>query len=242
MNLLSQNGRHPKLDKSIKIGVYATVMHLAPANRSGYEVCPMRSAGCTAACLNTAGFQYKKKEACRIKRTKLFFEQRPIFMAQLVREIHSARRRAYSLDLKCGIRLNGTSDIPWETVAVDGAPNIMALFPDVSFMDYTKRANRRNLPANYRLTFSRAEDNEKVCIDAIGNGMNVAVVFRYNLPKRMNIGSHSLRVIDGDNHDWRYGEYDDYPNERVIVGLRAKGKAKHDATGFVLDAPRQRAA
>lgn len=234
-NLLSQVGRHHKADKNQSVGVYGAIMHLAPADRSGYEVCPMRSAGCTAACLNTAGFQYASKETARVNRTKLFFENRSAFMEMLVNEIDGTRRRAAKDGMICGIRLNGTSDIPWETVPVLGKKNIMEVFPHVCFMDYTKRHNRKDLPENYRLVFSRSETNEAKCAEALQNGMNVAVVFLHSLPPRWDIGGQSLRVIDGDLHDWRYGDYDDFPNERVIVGLRAKGRGLIDGTGFVID-------
>ncbi len=234
--LLSQTGRHPKLDKNLKAGVLAAVLHLAPADRSGYEVCPLRSAGCTAACLNTAGFKYARKENARIRRTRWFFEDRKGFMLQLLNEVDNLRRRARRLGYRCGVRLNGTSDIPWETVTCGAARNIMEVFPDIAFMDYTKRFNRKNLPRNYRLVFSRSEENEAHCVSAVRNGMNVAVVFRGRLPETYRIGPHELKVIDGDHHDWRYGEYDQYPNERVVIGLRAKGKGLTDTSGFVVDA------
>lgn len=242
--LLSQEGRHPKLDKNLKVGILGLVMHLAPADRSGHEVCPMRSAGCTAACLNTAGFQYARKETARINRTRLFFEDRPRFMTMLMEEIDLAQRRAWKKGYIPGIRLNGTSDIPWEKIPCGAARNIMEVFPHIPFMDYTKRFNRRDLPANYRLTFSRSEANEQHCESALENGMNIAIVFRaYKdepLPSRWNVGKwHNVRVIDGDAHDWRYGDYDEYPDERVIVGLRSKGfNGRTDKSGFVVDFPR----
>ena len=39
-----------------------------------------------------------------------------------------------------------------------------------------------------------------------------------------------VKVIDGDEHDMRFL---DEPN--VVVGLKAKGKAKKDSSGFVID-------
>ena len=235
--LLSEKGTHSKVAKNEKVGVYSAIMHLAPADDSGYEVCPMRSAGCTAACLNTAGFHYPKKQIARVNRTKMFFEDRDAFMYKLTREIHNLECRAGLKGLQPGIRLNGTSDIPWENIPVLGQKNIMAVFPKVQFMDYTKRTNRRDLPENYRLVFSRSEENHVDCIAAIQNGINVAVVFKEVLPAKFGFTYHQdLRVIDGDKHDWRWGDYDDYPDERVIVGLLAKGhKAKQDKTGFVVD-------
>jgi len=243
LRLLSETERHPKVIKNMSVGVLGFVMHLSPADRSGYEVCPMRSAGCTAACLNTAGFHYARKETARINRTKMFFEQREDFMTMLMEEIHAADRKANKNGYICGIRLNGTSDIPWENIRCGAAPNIMSVFPHIPFMDYTKRWNRKNLPDNYKLTFSRSEDNEEKCLTALKNGMNVAVVFRAKsedkLPETWRLGSKKLRVIDGDLHDWRYGDYYDYPDERVIVGLRSKGSvARRDESGFIVDMPK----
>ena len=230
--LFSQSDRHPKIVKSEKeVGVHMKVLHLAPAKSSGkYNVCPKASKGCEAACLNWAGFQYSRKQLSRIRKTILFMDDRREFVARLAKEIYNARRYARKRGMICGIRLNGTSDIRWETIRY-GGKNLMEHFPDVCFMDYTKIANRRDLPPNYRLTFSRSESNEADCWKAIENGMNVAVVFGTPYMPKTFMG---LRVIDGDAHDWRYGEYDLYPGERVIVGLRPKGLlAKNDKTGFV---------
>lgn len=249
-NLISHVERHPKMVKSLRQGVMTGIVHLAPADSSGREVCAMRSPGCTEACLNYSGFQYPKKQNARINRTNLYFDDRPAFMKLLADEISNfsklARRKGF---VPC-IRLNGTSDIPWERVPcpVGGfleARSIMMIFPDVLFMDYTKRANRKDLPPNYRLVFSRSEDNEDACLEAARNGMNIAVVFNVHKDKKLPafwdikgsdpLKSHRFRVIDGDEHDFRYGDYDEYP-ERVIIGLRAKGpKGRSDKTGFVIN-------
>ena len=93
----------------------------------------------------------------------------------------------------------------------------------MQFYDYTKIANRRNLPANYHLTFSLAEDNDYDARRAMGNGMNVAVVFR-NRP----VVFMAHKVIDGDISDLRFLD-----KSVVLVGLSAKAKAKKDTSGFV---------
>ena len=46
---------NPKTAKGEKLWYFTAILHLAPATLSGFEVCSHRSAGCTAACLNTAG-------------------------------------------------------------------------------------------------------------------------------------------------------------------------------------------
>lgn len=190
-----------KTDKGKKFGYLTAILHLAPADLSGRNVCPMASAGCKAACLNTAGQGGMIKgsaglsggdlvtlikagkltnhvQTARIRRTNDYFDVRPEFMTRLVQDVINHVKRAGKHNLIPCVRLNGTSDIRWETVAVDGARNIFERFPTVQFYDYTKIANRRNLPANYHLTFSLAEDNDTAAEVALLNGMNVAVVFK----------------------------------------------------------------
>lgn len=229
MKLLSNPTSNPKIAKNLKVGVLTAPLHLAPFNLSGYQVCPMASTGCVSACLNTAGRgQMNAVQAARIRKTKLYFEDREAFMAQLVKDIKSVERKAKKESLSCGVRLNATSDIPWERVPVGVFKNLMEMFPNVQFYDYTKRHNRKNLPSNYHLTYSLAEDNDSQAKKAIKNGMNVAVVFKGKLlPKTF----WNLPVINGDEHDFR-----PIDPKGVIVGLLAKGKAKHDTTGFARQA------
>jgi len=117
-------------------------------------------------------------QAARRLRTRAFFGHRTEFMALLAFEIAKACKRARAQGYIPVFRLNGTSDIRWETVPVGGFPNIMTMFSDVQFYDYTKLANRKSIPANYHLTFSLADGNEDASIAAIESGMNVAAVFR----------------------------------------------------------------
>lgn len=226
-NLLTQYDRHSKVSKNEKVlGIHTRVLHLAPARSSGFNVCPMASKGCEAACLNYAGFQYARKQDARVARTLMFMHDRTEFMMRLAKEIDNTRRWAEKHGMRCGIRLNGTSDIRWETIRDKNGLCIMDAFPDVCFYDYTKIANRRDLPPNYRLTFSRSEDNARACLIALRNGMNVAVVFAGRLPATWS----NIPVIDGDLHDFRYD--DPYP---CIVGLKAKGtRGQADRSGFVV--------
>lgn len=235
---------NPKLVKGQKQGYLSFVLHLAPSTLSGYNVCPMASNGCAAACLNTAGRGgiFKKGEStnniqrARIRSTVMFFENRAEFMATLVNDIRLGIKQAQKLNLIPVFRLNGTSDIRWETVevTVDGITynNIMGLFPTVQFYDYTKLNNRRNLPHNYHLTFSRSESNDSD-VDMVINGiegvrtssdMNIAVVF-----DKLPATYLGRPVINGDETDLRFLD-----PRRVIVGLKAKGKGKRDLSGFVV--------
>lgn len=233
LNLLSKPQDNPKVSKNMGIGVFTTVLHLAPYNLSGFNVCPMASKGCATACLHTAGnpaFQAQKNKG-RIRKTIMFYKEREKFMDMLAKDIVKIQKKGYELGYeKIGIRLNGTSDIPFERVPIQGYDNIMQLFPDIIFYDYTKRYNRKDLPSNYSLTFSLSEDNDKHAIQAYVNGMNIAIVFRKDKPETFTLGNYEIPVIDGDLHDFR-----PLDPKNVIVGLKAKGKARQDDSGFVRD-------
>jgi hypothetical protein len=225
MKLLSTG--NPKLLKGEKKGYMSFVLHLAPANLSGKETCPKRTAGCTAACLNTAGRggMFKKGETtnviqqARIRKTKMFFENREEFMSQLEADIRLGIKQAEKKGMIPCFRLNGTSDLSWEKY------DIIEKFPEVQFYDYTKINNRKvSHLKNYHLTFSKADGNDMDVRIAASNGMNIAAVF-HKVPETY-IGRP---VINGDETDLRFLD-----PKGVIVGLKAKGKAKKDTTGFVV--------
>jgi hypothetical protein len=236
--LLADPDDNPKLAKSLKLRVLTRPLHLAPADLSGFEVCPMRTAGCTLACLHTAGNPafMRGKARARNARTVAYFKAREAFMVALVAEIEAHEKEARAKRYRCGVRLNATSDIPWEKVPCtrNGVTfaNVMLAFPKVTFYDYTKRHNRRGLPSNYSLTFSLAENNDANARAALEAGMNVAAVFnvtpKQDLPAAFTIAGAAFPVIDGDVHDYR-----PIDPRGVIVGLRAKGKARGDKSGFV---------
>ena len=219
-----------KTIKSEKVGVLTGIIYMSPYNLSGKNVCPGASAGCAAACLNTAGRgAMNVVQAARLKKTQRFFQDRQQFLWDLVNEISALRRKAKAKGMKAAVRLNGTSDLPYERYKIrDTGKNIMQLFPDVQFYDYTKLENRivgQQLPDNYHLTFSRAEDNDHK-LAAVLEHTSAAVVFSGELPETWR----GYPVIDGDEHDARFTD----AGAGVIIGLTAKGKAKHDTSGFVV--------
>jgi hypothetical protein len=224
---------NPKLLKGQKKGYLSSVLHLAPADLSGKNTCPKATAGCKAACLNTAGRGgiFKKGETtnviqqARIRKTKMFFENRNTFMLDLFKEIQATIKKAEKQGLIPVFRLNGTSDLSWEKYEVADGKNIFQMFPDVQFYDYTKILGRKvsHIP-NYHLTFSKADGNDMDVRLAASNGMNIAAVFK-EVPEKY-IGRP---VINGDDTDLRFLD-----PKGVIVGLKAKGKAKKDTTGFVV--------
>jgi hypothetical protein len=66
------------------------------------------------------------------------------------------------------VRLNGTSDDPWERVC----PELFTRFPQVQFYDYTKDPRRpRHTPPNYYPNFSRdSAANEADCLHLRARG------------------------------------------------------------------------
>lgn len=236
MKLLSTG--NPKILKGMTRGYNTYILHLAPANLSGYETCAKRTVGCSAACLNTAGRggMFKKGETtnviqqARIRKTKMFFENRDQFFNDLTKDIHLAIHQSKKLGLIPVFRLNGTSDIAWEKYTIgDTNLNIFQMFPEVQFYDYTKILGRKvaHIP-NYHLTFSAADGNDADVLKAIAQGMNVATVFGLKKTEPMPENYNGRVVFNGDESDLRFLD-----PRGVVVGLYAKGKAKKDTTGFV---------
>ena len=227
---------NPKLVKGEELGFRSFGIHFAPSDISGYQVCASASAGCTKVCLYTSGHgKFTRTQEARIKKTRWFFEDRPGFMKTLDKNIQAAMRNADRAKLAPAFRLNLTSDVRWENVPVLGmfpsaSRNIMEAYPDVQFYDYTKHTNRRDIPSNYHLTFSRSETNDKDVDLMFSRGYNVAVVFNVKKGDPLPAFYKGRPVIDGDLHDLRFLD-----PQGVWVGLRGKGEAKKDdGYGFVL--------
>ena len=225
---------NPKIQKGTKLGYLSFILHLAPADLSGKNTCPKATAGCKAACLNTAGRggMFKKGEntnmiqKARIRKTEYFFNDRDAFMMDLYKDIQKGIKMAEKLDLIPVFRLNGTSDLSWEKYTVGSTDmNLFQLFPTVQFYDYTKVLGRKvSQYFNYFLIFSKADGNDADVSRAMAQGMNVAAVFDA-IPESYN----GRDVINADETDLRFLD-----PKGVIAGLKAKGKAKKDYSGFVI--------
>jgi hypothetical protein len=183
----------------------------------------------------------------RIAKTQRFHKDRATFMAELVSDIAALIRKAKRAGLIPVVRLNGTSDLPWENIPLDGcargqyARNLMDAFPDVQFYDYTKSERRMAafvgvaFPANYHLTFSRSECNDTSACRILESGGNVAVVFGTRKGERLPDTWKCFLVVDGDTSDLRFLDRPSViPGDGLVVGLRAKGRARKDRSGFVL--------
>lgn len=228
-NLLSFDS-DPKTHKSNVSGAgYLTVIqYLAPARLSGHNVCPAASDGCRAACLNTAGNPAfaAGKERARLARTQLYFADRAAYAALLVDELALWQERAAAQGYRLAVRLNGTSDIAWERVM----PQLFATFPHVQFYDYTKQLRRLGrTPANYDLTLSRSETNHTECLAWLRDGGRCSAVFSPWRGQPLPAVHEGFPVDDGDTHDLLF-----LRPLRAWVGLRAKGKARRDQSGFVI--------
>ena len=233
-----------KTDKGTASGYLTGILYLAPGQIAGVgNLCPHASAGCLAACLFTAGRAgiFEAVNAARVMRTRFLHDNRAGFIAALRGEIAALVRKAKRRGLKPVVRLNGTSDLPWETLA----PELFADFPRLRFYDYTKSVRRAlafaagKLPRNYHLTFSYSETNAAAAGLAIAAGVNVAAVAdgvkvgqRFALP-----GLPDARpTFSADRHDLRFLDRKGKDGRGRIGILKAKGKAKGDSSGFVIRA------
>ena len=215
-----------KMAKGEKFGYKTAILHLAPFNLSGKNVCPKASEECVAACLNTSGRgQMGSVQKARLDKTNLFWTNKNAFLWQLSTEIEQLKKRAARQGFKFAVRLNGTSDLAWHRMKVDGGGTLHELHPDVQFYEYTKVLNYLNHDhKNLHVTFSDSGRNNADIAAAIRSGHNVAVVFKDKLPKKYL----NKRVINGDEHDLRFKD-----PRGVIVGLVAKGLGRNINNKFI---------
>ncbi len=223
LTFIGSTSKTTKHVKSIQYNEMVYTIYLAPAKSSGYEVCPMRNDECTDLCLNESGMNRMNMKdeminQSRIKKTKLFFEEREFFVRWMIYEIDRELNKAKKLGMEFSVRINNTSDINPLSFYIDEGGhklNILQLFPDVQFYDYTKVVNRFKLTkmySNYDLTFSYDGHNKELCLQLLEEGYRVAVVFK-TLPRNF----WGYEVIDGDLYDMRYRD-----PKNVIVGLKFK--------------------
>ena len=215
-----------KMAKGEKFGFKTAILHLAPFTLSGKNVCPKASKECAAACLNTSGRgQMGSVQKARLNKTNYFWTNKNGFLWDLSKEIEQLKKRARAQGFKFAVRLNGTSDLAWHRMKVDGGSTLMEIHQDVQFYDYTKVLNYfDHNHKNYHITFSDSGRNNSDINEAIALGHNVAVVFRDKLPKKWK----GLRVINGDRHDLRFKD-----PRSVIVGLVAKGQGRNINNKFI---------
>ena len=230
-NLLSKGSTNSKTAKN---NIETYILYLSPErqNSKGVNLCPKASKGCAAACLYTAGRgKFTNVKASRINKSEYYISDKKIFINQLSKELVKIAAKSIKQNKKIAIRLNGTSD--QDFIALIKKYNNLDLlnsdqFKNLVFYDYTAILGKikKYINTNYKLTLSRKEDNESDIIQALQLGGNVAAVFRDELPTTYK----GFKVVDGDTSDLIM-----LYNKNVILGLKAKGDAKKDKSGFVID-------
>lgn len=224
-------GNSAKIIKGDSEEYVTAIMYLKPYKTvfkgKVHNLCAMADkAKCHEGCLNTAGRgQMGVVQRGRERKTQLYFSDRIGFMDALINDLTVFSRRQRKKNIQPCVRLDGTSDTG---MGAKVAPQ----FPEIQFYDYTKVIKRayQDRPSNYHITLSYSEADpdyaEQVLQAVRDTGVNAAVVFRDKLPETFK----GLPVVDGDKDDLRFLD-----PQGVIVGLKAKGKAKQDKSGFVID-------
>jgi hypothetical protein len=238
-------GNDAKTKKGEKLGVDTAILYLSPASNAtpkGETLCPSAvQAKCLKACLYTAGRgRMSSVEMSRLYKTLLYTQRRATFWDILNWELEALKVKAKKNGRTLAVRINGTSDII--------LPNwLLKEHADVQFYDYSKNVEYYNDKSlvrrrNHHVTLSYSGANNEyrhAVLDAAMNGHNIAVVFRNReqAEKAIAHGWLGFECIDGDETDVRFLD----PRATVpgqagyVVALYAKGNAKNDRTGFVID-------
>ena len=228
-NLLSKGNTNAKTSKNEQ-DTY--ILYLAPYNQNskGINICPKASEGCAAACLFSAGRgAFSNVINARKNKTEYYLQDKKTFINQLANELIKIDKKASKNTNQTLIRLNGTSDLDFIFLLKKYANFDISNYNNLHFYDYTKilgKVKKYSNNKNYTLTFSRAEDNEQDIFKAVQYGANVSAVFKGTLPQTYK----GIPVIDGDKTDNEMLKYKGY-----ILGLKAKGKARTDKSGFVIN-------
>lgn len=235
-------GQSPKLVKGEKFNWLSAVLYMTPATFSGWNMCPMASAGCIATCLNTAGrggmarrdatplangLPDNTVQAARLERTRRFMTDRAAFLADIAEDCRTLVRVARRRGMRAAFRFNGTSDVAAARLPIWSELRSEIEAEQLTVYDYTKVPTYLDkAPPWYHLALSRSERNASAVEAALASGNRVAVVFRSTPPKRWQ----GWPVVNGDEHDLIF-----LHRGPVVLGLKAKGRAKRDTTGFVVD-------
>lgn len=197
-----------------------------------FNLCPLASKGCAAACLTFSG-QSGMPTAQRAQAVRTAFLLSHPAEAGLL--IGAELRLALSKYDQINLRLNTTSDIRWELVA----PEMVQALADAGVLlyDYTAWApSDRAESSAYSLTYSAKEPShtsDEYLQGILASGGNVAMPFTTGKGQALPEAWNGFAVIDGDKSDERRDD-----PRGVIVGLRAKGyKWKRDnSAGFIRSA------
>lgn len=222
ISYLGATRQSAKMRYSYNAEVETYCLYLAPYDMSGHNVCP-GGQHCAPYCLNGSGRNKgdilmrgageSNINKSRIKKTRLFYDDRETFVRLMMYEIEHARAHAEKNGLGFAVRLNGTSDLSPMAFKL-GGKNILEIYPDIQFYDYTKVYNRIELMgeySNYDVTFSFDGYNWDACDKFLANGGKVAVVFEST---ELPVAYRGFPVHDANGYDMRYMDPDSH-----IMGL-----------------------
>lgn len=227
-NLLSKGG-NAKINKN-EVTTYNLSLAPHKQNAKGVNLCPKASKGCALACLFTAGRgKFTNVQQARINKTNYYLFDKQKFMDQLAKEINKIALKSTITNEKFALRLNTLSDVDFVYQLKKYADLDLLnddTYKNIIVYDYTAIIGKvkKYLGTRYHLTLSRKEDNEQDVMETLKMGGNVAIVFK-ELPQTYK----GYRVVDGDKTDLEMTKY-----KNVVLGLKAKGDAKKDTTGFVI--------
>jgi len=219
-----------KLVKGKKYEFSTLGLYLAPASKSGRNVCTFAGA-CKAPCLDESGRVLMEKrggkstiQVARLLKTWLHEFRQDLFNMAICHEIKKEAKLAKKKGQSFCVRLNCTSDLDFSEV--------IASFPDIQFYDYTKDPNRQAMD-NYHLTYSWdsfSKGRLPFYKQAIARGQKVAFpVVKADLdrilalPSTLEMDSSDLRFLDGEGS---YG----------ILAIKETGNTQQGIRdGFMLD-------
>lgn len=267
-NLLSVKQTDDSLIAMLYLAAQKNIMHApmygieydpSAINLNKVNLCKNATNGCVTACIYHNGlfqnshFSKNRIKQARLKRTLKFLIQREAFFEKLIKEINSLKRKAKKNNLNLAIQLNKTSDLLWEkesfTYKEVEYKNIMEYFEDVKFFDYTKYdilKNRKKLPKNYSLTYSRAGKNKGKLVETwedidalLQKDINVAIVCTKNIKEKLLEDEHhnSFKVIDGDAFENRTldKKYNNLTTGSIIILEAKKGTNINKNSAFVIE-------
>ncbi|NQY21030.1 MAG: hypothetical protein HRT40_06945 [Campylobacteraceae bacterium] len=225
-------------------------------NLAKVNLCKKATNACATSCIyhqgiyKTSDFNKNKIKQARFKRTFKFLLQRDEFFFQLCKEIAALVRKCKRKDYRPIIQLNGTSDILWEkesfTYKEIEYKNIMELFPNIQFFDYTKydiKKSRKKLPKNYHLLYSRAGKQKGILVDdweylssLLDSNIDVAIIFSKDMKNKIleKREYNNYKVIDGDIYNNRVYDLTQREKTGLIVAIEAMKKTEITKAGFII--------
>jgi hypothetical protein len=188
----------------------------APAKVSGYNACA-NSGLCADTCIYYQGMgRFPNVQNARIRKTKLYFEDRDNFLMTVNKDIMKAVTWSKKQNLTPCFRLDGTTDIGI-------ARHFVEYYKTLQFYDYTKILNRiekaQNIP-NWHLTYSLSERTTPQQLQQVlATKTNIAIPFATAPDMTSKLWGREL--VNADKHDLRFLD-----GENKIAVLKVKGKIK----------------